>query len=455
MARNWRIGSSGLANSDDPRSGNNPSELKRWTSKEVAHNLPAKDQPGVLSALYEVVERHLTPPSRRGIAIMPYFGSFDSRRTCTFLLLTGLVLIALVGCNSSKTASAPPPPSVEVASVIQRDVPIYSEFVATLDGYVNAQIQPKVSGYIIKQTYKEGSVVRKGQVLFEIDPRPFKAALDQAKAQLAQAEAQLGKASLDVERDRPLAQEKAIAQSQLDTEVQAKLGAQATVQAAKANVEQAELNMEWTKVTSLISGIAGIAQVQIGNLVGPNLVLTSVSQVDPIKAYITVSEQEFTDFHRRYPTERSVEEQRKRIPLQLILADGTVYESTGTISFADREINPATGAIRIAGLFPNPNNLLRPGGYGRVRSSSRTQSGALLIPQRAVIELQGSQQVAVVGSDNKVSIRPVKVADRVGTMWIVTEGLKPGERVIVEGLMKVRDGVVVNPVAASPPKAGS
>ncbi len=362
--------------------------------------------------------------------------------------------LLLTGCTSGASAPSPPAPTVQVVSVVQQDTPIYSEWVATLDGYVNAQIQPRVAGYVIKQNYKEGSVVRKGEVLFEIDPRPFKAALDQAKAQLAQAEAQLGKASLDVQRDTPLAQARAIAQSQLDTEIQAKLGAQATVLAAKANVEQAELNVEFTRVTSLVTGIAGIALVQIGGLVGPSSVLTSVSQVDPIKAYFTVSEQEFTDFHRRFPTQKSVEEQRRRMPLQLLLADGTVYEHPGTIYFADREVNPATGAIRIAGVFANPNNLLRPGGYGRVRASAKTQAGALLVPQRAVIELQGSYQVAVVGSDNKVSIRPVTVGERVGRLWIVTEGLKAGESVIVEGLMKVRDGATVKPVSAESTKAG-
>jgi len=381
------------------------------------------------------------------------FMASASRQVFTVLLL-GCSLLFLGGCSGGKAASAPPPPVVEVATVVQQDTPIYSEWVAILDGYVNAQIQPHVSGYIIRQNYKEGSVVRKGDVLFQIDPRPFKAALDQAKGQLAQAEAQLGKASLDVQRDTPLAQARAIAQSQLDTEIQAKLGAQALVQAAKANVEQAQLNLEWTQVTSLINGIAGIAQVQIGNLVGPSSVLTSVSQVDPIKAYFTVSEQQFTDFHRRFPTEASVEEQRRRMPLQLLLADGSVYERPGTIYFADREVNPATGAIRIAGVFPNPNNLLRPGGYGRVRASAKTQNGALLVPQRAVIELQGSQQVAVVGSDNKVSIRPVTVGERVGKLWIVTEGLKGGERVVVEGLMKVRDGAPVKVVPADSAKAG-
>ena len=381
------------------------------------------------------------------------FMASASRQVFTVLLL-GCSLLFLGGCSGGKAASVPPPPVVEVANVVQQDTPIYSEWVAILDGYVNAQIQPHVSGYIIRQNYKEGSVVRKGDVLFQIDPRPFKAALDQAKGQLAQAEAQLGKARLDVQRDTPLAQARAIAQSQLDTEIQAKLGTQALVQAAKANVEQAQLNLEWTQVTSLINGIAGIAQVQIGNLVGPSSVLTSVSQVDPIKAYFTVSEQEFTDFHRRFPTEQSVAEQRKRIPLQLLLADGSVYERPGTIYFADREVNPATGAIRIAGVFPNPNNLLRPGGYGRVRASAKTQSGALLVPQRAVIELQGSRQVAVVGNDNKVSIRPIMVGERVGKFWIVTEGLKPGERVVVEGLMKVRDGAPVKAVSADSAKAG-
>jgi membrane fusion protein (multidrug efflux system) len=225
--------------------------------------------------------------------------------------------------------------------------------------------------------------------------------------------------------------------------MQAQLAAQAVVQAAKANVEQADLNIEWTRVSSLVGGIAGIAQFQIGNLVGPSSVLTSVSQADPIKAYFTVSEQQFMDFHRRFPTEASVEAQRKRIPLRLILGDGSAYDRTGTISFADREVNPATGAIRIAGVFPNPNNLLRPGGYGRVRASVRSVNAALLVPQKAVTELQGSQQVAVVTRDRKIQIRLVTVGDQVGDRWIVTSGLEAGERVVVEGLQKVRDGAAV------------
>src|SRR5678815_3597978 len=266
-------------------------------------------------------------------ALIVSYLSLSGVRSAPVLVLSLTYVLMLVGCATR--ASAPPtsPPIVEVVSVVQQDVPIYSEWVAVLDGYVNAQIQPHVSGYLIKQNYKEGSVVGKGDVLFQIDPRPFIAALDQAKAQLAQAEAQLGKAKLDVERDTPLAQARAIAQSQLDTEIQAKLGAQATVLAAKATVEEAELNVEFTKVTSLVTGIAGIARVQIGNLVGPNSVLTSVSQIDPIKAYFTVGEQVFIDFRRRFPTEQSRLEQRKRMPLQLILGDGSVYEHIVTIQF--------------------------------------------------------------------------------------------------------------------------
>jgi len=371
-----------------------------------------------------------------------------------FLTLLGGCVLIVGSCGRGSAAAPAPAIAVEVATVIQRDTPIYSDWVATLEGYVNADIQPRVPGYIVKQNYREGALVRKGDVLFEIDPRPLQAALDQAKAQLAQAEAQRGKASLDVERDTPLAEARAIAKSQLDTELQAKLAAEATVLAARANVEQAELNLEFTRVTSLVNGIAGIARVQIGNLVGPSSVLTSVSQVDPIKAYFTVSEQVFIDFHRRFPTERTVEEQRRRMPLQLILGDGSTYEHVGRISFADREVSTGTGTIRVAGVFPNPDTFLRPGGYGRVRLSTRTAAGALLIPQRAVTELQGSYQVAVVGSDNKVSIRSVTVADRVDKLWIVTDGLKAGERVIVEGLLKVRDGAVVTVVPGRSSEAG-
>ena len=378
-------------------------------------------------------------------------------RSRVFFVITAL-LFSISGCSGTKAAApSAPPPTVEVTQVVQQDVAIPSEWVATLDGFVNAEIQPRVAGYLIKQNYKEGSVVKKGQVLFEIDPRPFKAALDQAKAQQSQAEAQLGKAKLDVERDTPLAEAKAIAQSQLDNEIQAELGTRASVAAAKANVEQAALNLEFTRVTSLVDGVAGIAQAQIGNLVSPGSVLTSVSQMDPIKVYFTVSEAEYIDFHRRYPTEEKVAEARKNAHLELVLGDGSIYEHKGSIYFADRQVNPSTGAIRIAGVFPNPGNLLRPGGFGRIRTSVKTRPGALLVPQRAVTEMQGSYQVAVVGDGNKVNIRPVNVGERIGSMWIV-DGVKPGEYVVVEGLTKVKDGAVVNPkpitIPSNLPKAG-
>ncbi len=361
-------------------------------------------------------------------------------------VLTVALGISVAGCNKSQATAAMPAPEVEVVPVEQRDVPVYSEWVATLDGYVNAEIRPQVSGYIIKQDYTEGSLVRKGQVLFEIDPRPFTAALDRAKGDLAQAQAQLGKSTLDVERDTPLAEARAIAKSQLDNEVQAKLGAQAAVESAKAAVEQAELNLEWTKVTSLVDGIAGIAQVQIGNLVGPNSVLTSVSQVEPIKAYFPISEREYVLVQK----ESNATSSKHTIrffgnSLELILTDGSIFPQEGKILLADRQVDPNTGTIRIVAAFPNPGNVLRPGQYGRVRVETTMKKGALLLPQSAVAQSQGSYQVAVVGSDHKVSMRTVKPAETVGTMWVIDEGLKAGEQVAAEGPQKLREGTLVTP----------
>jgi len=354
--------------------------------------------------------------------------------------------IFLAGCNKSQASIATPVPEVEVATVEQRDVPVYSEWVATLDGYVNAQIRPQVSGYIIKQNYTEGSLVRKGQVLFEIDPRPFTAALDRAKGDLAQAQAQLGKSILDVERDTPLAEGKAIAKSQLDNEVQAKLGAQAAVESAKAAVEQAELNLEWTKVTSLVDGIAGIAQVQIGNLVGANSILTSVSQVEPIKAFFPISEHEYLVAQSQGNSITSQHTIRFfGTAVELILADGRVYAQKGKVLLADRQVDANTGTIRIIAAFPNPGNILRPGQYGRVRVETNLQKGALLLPQSAVAQSQGSYQVAIVGSDHKVSMRTVKPGATVGTMWVIDEGLKPGEQVSAEGPQKLKEGTLVTP----------
>ena len=365
---------------------------------------------------------------------------------------TAVLLLSLMAaaCGKGNVHAAPPPtPEVRVAPVIQQNVPVYSDWVATLDGYVNAEIRPQVSGYIIKQNYKEGSLVRRGQVLFEIDPRPFQAALDRAKGDLAQAQAQLGKSILDVKRDTPLAEARAIAQSQLDNEIQAKLGAQAAVDSDQAAIEQAELNLEWTKITSLVDGIAGIAQVQIGNLVGPNSVLTSVSQVDPIKAYFPISEQAYVlaqEQSKSLSTMHSVSFFGNS--LDLILTDGRTYPRKGKILLADRQVDPSTGTIRIVAAFPNPGNILRPGQYGRVRVETNMKTGALLVPQSAVGQLQGSYQAAFVGSDHKVSMRAVKPGETVGTMWVIDDGLKPGEQVVVEGLQKLKEGIVVTPKPA-------
>jgi membrane fusion protein (multidrug efflux system) len=363
----------------------------------------------------------------------------------TAVLLLSL-MAAACGRSNVHAAAQPPAPEVRVAPVIQQDVPVYTDWVATLDGYVNAEMRPQVSGYIIKQNYEEGSLVRKGQALFEIDPRPFQAALDRAKGDLAQAQAQLGKSSLDVKRDTPLAEARAIAQSQLDNELQAKLGAEAAVESDKAAIEQAELNLEWTKVTSLVDGIAGIAQVQIGNLVGPNSILTSVSQVDPIKAYFPISEQAYVLAQRQ----SNALSARHTVSffgnsLDLILTDGSIYPRKGKILLADRQMDPSTGTIRIVAAFPNPGNMLRPGQYGRVHVETNMKKGALLIPQTAVAKSQGNYQVAVVDGDHKVSMRSVKPGETVGTMWVIDSGLKPGEQVVVEGLQKVKEGTVVAP----------
>jgi RND family efflux transporter MFP subunit len=376
-------------------------------------------------------------------------GSSDCRNFSTTLFALGCLVFTLLlssGCgNKNVSAAAAPPPNVQVVEVMQRDVPVYHEYLATLDGYVNAQIQPQVSGYLIKQNYREGTLVSRNQVLFKIDPRPFQAIVDQAKAQLAQAEAQLGKTQLDVQRDTPLAKEKAIAQSQLDNDIQANLAAKATVEADKAAVEQAELNLEFTNVRSLIDGIAGIASGQVGNLVSPQILLTTVSQLEPIKAYFTVSEQQYLAFVKRNPTVAAREARQRQFELDLILADGSTYPRKGKFYAADRQVDIQTGAIRLAALFPNPDNVLRPGQFGRVRFISYTRAGALLVPQKAVIELQGSYQVAVVGNDNKVTLKTLKVGERTGAMWIVDEGLKSGERVVVEGVQKVRDSMLVKP----------
>ncbi len=366
------------------------------------------------------------------------------------ILVGALFALLLVGCeNKAKeerklaaAASPPPPPVVEVIQVEQRDVPIYQEWVGTLDGMVNAQILAQVTGYLIKQIYKEGDLVKKGQLLYEIDPRTFQASLNQAKGNLARQEALLVTARLDMERIQRLLPENAVSVRERDNAVGREAQAQAEVVAAKAAVESAQLSLGFTKITSPIDGIAGLSKAQLGNLVGPstaNPVLTTVSKVNPIKAFVPLSEQQYMYFARN---EKNPHDQP---PLQLNLADGTVYPEGGTFFFADRQVDVKTGTIQVATLFPNPRNILRPGQFARVRATVGIRRGALLVPQRAVGEMQGRRMVAVVNADNTVEIRPVKPAETVGTQWVIEEGLKPGERVVAEGILKVRPGSKVNP----------
>jgi RND family efflux transporter MFP subunit len=372
-------------------------------------------------------------------------GTKNSKRLAAAVV--GLLTAVSAGCERRvDSAPAPPVPKVEVTSVIQKDVPIEGEWVGTLEGYVNAQISPQVSGYLIRQDYKEGALVRKGQVLFEIDPRPFQAALDQAKGQLAQAEARMANADINVKRDIPEAEAHAIPQSQLDTDTQSLRGAKAAVEADQAAVEQAELNLGYTKVLSLIDGIAGVNTVQVGNLVGPSTVLTAVSQVSPIKVYFPISEQEYLRMaDGGGPGSVDFITHASRIPLQLTLADASVYPHPGRIVFADRQVNVQTGTIQIVGEFPNARNLLRPGQYARIQAPTGFITGALLVPQAAVNQQQGTYQVTVVGADNRAQFRTVEVGPRVGTLWVITSGLKPGERVVVAGAEKAKEGELVNP----------
>ena len=376
------------------------------------------------------------------------------------LCLMMVVLLIEAACSSKGGVRSGAPLEVEVAQVEQKDVPIYSDWIGTLDGFVNADVRAQVTGYIIQQDYQEGAYVKAGQLLFQIDPRPFQAVLDQAKAQLSEAEAQLAnaealqmQAQLNVDKYTPLAQEQAASQQDLDNAVQTNVAAKATVlnskaaiEASQAAVETARINLNFTRLVAPIDGIAGLAQLQVGALVSPaSGAVTSVSTVDPIKVYFTVSESEYLAWRLRFPTEAALEAADKSLHLQLILADGLTYPRDGKFYFADRQVNVGTGAIRLAALFPNPANILRPGGYARVRTAVRVQKDALLVPQRAVSELQGGYQVAVVDGENKVSIRTVQVGDRVGSEWIITEGLKSGERVVAEGIQKVRTGMLVNP----------
>ena len=421
-----------------------------------------------------------------------------------------VVIVALIVGRTRKPPPSPPaPPQVEVVQVQQQDVPIYSEWIGTTDGMVNADIRAQVSGYLLRKAYTEGAFVRQGQLLFEIDPRPLQAVLNQASGDLAKAEgqvqqavtqldqalAQLGQANsqlnqaeanqrktqLDVNKYGPLLEKKAVTQQDFDNADQANeaakaqvdvatsqikaataavgtakaaiIAANAQVKSSQAAVRTAELNLGFTKIISPINGIVGLAVAQVGDLVSPNSgILTTVSTVDPIKVYFTLNEREYLDFSKRNLIDAKAGASVAQVQLELILTDGSSYPQTGSFFVADRQVDPKTGAIRLAGIFLNPGNVLRPGQYGRVRAVTSTKEGALVIPQRTVTELQGSYQVAVVGGDSKIEIRNVKVGARVDTKWIIEEGLKPGETVVAEGTQKVRPGTLVN---AKPYQSGT
>ncbi len=371
-----------------------------------------------------------------------------------FLATVFLAMGLLMGCGNEK-AAAPAAPTVEVAEVVVKDVPIVREWVGTTDGLVNAKINAQVQGYLIKQNYQEGSLVKKGQVLFEIDPRPFQAALEQAKGEWAIAEGQFYTAKANLEKIRPLAKINAVSKKDLDDAIGREASAKAAVQAAKAAVSKAEIDLSFTKITSPIDGIAGIAKAQLGELVGKpgGQELTTVSTVNPIKVYVPISEQEYMQYSRAAEGKSG----REAITLELVLADGRVFPHKGKVSFADRQVDERTGTIKVAALFPNPGNLLRPGQFAKIRALIETQKGALLVPQRAVNELQGRYQMAVVGPDNKVDLRWVRVGERDGSLWVIDQGLKPGERVIVEGVQKVRAGMPVTPkpFQEKPEKSGA
>ena len=364
-------------------------------------------------------------------------------------ILVSLSAVAFAHCKG-ETASAPPPPSVqvEVANVIQKDVPIQMEWVGTTDGSNNALIRAQVGGYLMERPYTEGSFVKKGDLLFQLDPSKFQTALDQALGDLAKAQAQFMKTKQDVERDTPLAREGAVSQKELDDSIQAHAATKGTVAAAKAAVEQAKLNLSWTKIRAPIDGVVGISKAQIGDLIDANSELTSMSTLDPIRVYFPVSEQEYFEaadkIQQGYKDRRDGKEYRLAL-LELVLGGEKVYPHKGQFHLVDRQVDQKTGTIRVAALFPNPNNLLRPGQFARVRAVTKTREKAILVPQRSVTEMQGSHQVAVVTPENKVDIRPVKVGQRSGNLWIIDQGLKPGERVIVEGLQKVKAGMTVDP----------
>ena len=367
-----------------------------------------------------------------------------------------MALLLAAGCGKKEEAAPPAPPAVEVAPVIQKDVPVFQEWIGSLDGFVNAEIRPQIEGYLLKQSYKEGFLVHAGEALFEIDPRQFQATYDQAAGSLSQYEATLANAKTTVARYRPLAAQKAISQQELDDAETKERTAQANVESARATLEKAKLDLNWTKIVSPIDGIAGVAKAQIGDLVNRLTVMTTVSQVDPIKVNFNPSEQEYLAWTAKNGSpERTLKagQDLEQGPLQLILSNGAVFPHHGRAILVGREVDVKTGTIQLAGAFPNPGNVLRPGQYAKVRVAVDVKKGAILVPQRAVSELQGSYQVAVVGADNKVTIKVVKTGPLEENLWVIEEGLKPGDRVIVEGLQRVKSGMTVAPKEASKPEA--
>ena len=376
------------------------------------------------------------------------------------LCLLAAAALCLSACRKGQ-APAQQAPEVKVAQVVRKDVPIIHEWVGTADGLVNATIRAQVTGYLIRQDYDEGDMVKKGQLLFEIDPRPFQAALDQAVGTLAQVQAQHENAEANLARIKPLVAQNALSKKDLDDATAAQRSARAAVVAAGAAVENARLNLGFTKITSLIDGMAGLAKAQVGDLVGPAVQggeLTTVSTINPIKIYYTINEQAYIAFMRRFSSEAAGLVEAKKLRIDIILGDGSLYPYTGKFHAIDRQADVRTGTFRVAALFPNPANFLRPGQFVKVRVLIGTRKGALLVPQRAVMELQGGYQVAVVGSDDKVELRPVTPGERVGPLVEIEEGLKPGERVVAEGLTKVKQGLSVKPrpfVPISPGGSGN
>jgi len=369
------------------------------------------------------------------------FGASGLYGRWLFALSVSILMVFSEGCKVR--SPAPSVPEVQFVTVVPVDVPIFEEWIGTLDGFVNAQIHAQVSGYLMTQNYMEGKEVKKGDLLFQIDPRPFEAILHQAQAKLAQDKAQAGKTELDVKRDTQLSKQHVVSQEVFDDATQANLVSEAQVKADEAAVETTQLNCEFTKIKSPIDGLAGMALAQIGDLVGPSSsLLTTVSSLNPIKVYFQISEQSYLDFWQHQAADGRDEPDAQ---LQLIFADGSVYPQKGKFFFADRQVNPTTGTLQVVGLFPNPGFVLRPGQYGRVRVQTQIKKNALLVPQRAVTELQGSYQVAVIGATNLVHLQSVKVGAQIHSSSIIASGLNSGDRVVVEGTQDVKEGATVNP----------